>query len=141
MSHVRMAYFQRENRELVNRVTTVYARADSGFYCWDAYEKRQCQFILVARKTARLVDELKAVRWTRSPGTDADGQCEFRYQPDGWGAACRFLALRYKKEPERSQLQEPTTAIDSQADSRLHGVTVLEAPPSAPRAESGPGAA
>ena len=29
-------------------VNTVYARADSGFYCWEAveaYEKRKCRFI------------------------------------------------------------------------------------------------
>ena len=45
-------------------VKTVYARADSGFYCWEAvqaYEKRSCRFIVVARKTAaRLVNQLKA---------------------------------------------------------------------------------
>jgi hypothetical protein len=38
-------------------VQTVYVRADSGFYCWEAvqaYEKRNCRFIVVARKTARL---------------------------------------------------------------------------------------
>ena len=61
-------------------VKTVYARADSGFYCWEAvqaYENRDCRFILVARKTARLVDALKAADWKRSPRTDADGQCEF----------------------------------------------------------------
>jgi hypothetical protein len=91
-------------------VKIVYARADSGFYCWEAveaYEKRQCQFMLVARKTARLVDELKAAHWKRSPSTDAEGQCEFSYQPDGWGAAYRFLALRYEKPPESSDTQEP----------------------------------
>jgi hypothetical protein len=38
-------------------------------------------------------------------GTDADGQCEFRYQPEGWGKAYRFLALRYHK-------QSPTTAAE-----------------------------
>jgi hypothetical protein len=57
-------------------VQTVYARADSGFYCWEAvqaYEKRNCRFILVARKTARLVEELKAADWKPSPRTDADG--------------------------------------------------------------------
>src|SRR5471030_1814678 len=26
-----------------------------------------------------------------------NGQCEFWYQPDGWGKAYRFLALRYEK--------------------------------------------
>src|SRR3974390_3521739 len=84
-------------------VQTVYARADSGFYCWEAvqaYEKRNWRFIVVARKTARLVDELKAADWKRSPRTDADGQCEFFYQPEGWGKAYRFLALRYEKQPE-----------------------------------------
>ncbi len=49
-------------------------------------------------KTARLVEELKAAEWQRSPRTDADGQCEFWYQPDGWGKAYRFLALRYEKK-------------------------------------------
>lgn len=84
-------------------VQTVRARADSGFYCWDAveaYEKHGCQFILSARKTSRLVDELKAATWTGSPRTDADGQCQFRYQPEGWTRAYRFIALRYQKKPD-----------------------------------------
>jgi len=57
------------------------------------------------------VDALKAARWTGSPRTDADGQCEFRYQPEGWDRAYRFIALRYQKkhkagadEPEQYQL-------------------------------------
>ena len=40
----------------------VYARADSGFYCWqavEAYEKLKWRFIVVARKTARLVDSCR----------------------------------------------------------------------------------
>jgi hypothetical protein len=81
-------------------VETVYARADSGFYCREAvesYEKRGCQFIISARKTARLVEALKAAEWKPSSRTDADGQCEFRYQPEGWGQAYRFVALRYVK--------------------------------------------
>src|SRR5229473_1668940 len=83
-------------------VTTISARVDSGFYCWEAveaYQKRGCRFIMVARKTSRLVEELKAADWKRSPRTDADGQCEFRYQPEGWGQAYRFIALRYEKKP------------------------------------------
>ncbi|MGA2673175.1 MAG: transposase [Terracidiphilus sp.] len=39
--------------------------------------------------------------------TDADGQCEFFYQPEGWGKACRFLALRYEKEPESEDSEKP----------------------------------
>jgi hypothetical protein len=91
-------------------VKLVYARADSGFYCWEAveaYEKRNCQFMLVARKTARLLDELMAAEWKRSPRTDADGQCEFLYQPEGWGAAYRFLALRYETQSNGGETEEP----------------------------------
>jgi hypothetical protein len=91
-------------------VKTVLARADSGFYCWqavEAYESRNWRFIIVARKTARLVDELKAAGWKPSPRTDADEQCEFRYQPEGWGKAYRFLALRYRKKPEAKEADQP----------------------------------
>ena len=91
-------------------VKIVYARADSGFYCWqaiEAYEKKKWRYIVVARKTARLVDELQAATWKRSPLTDADGQCEFRYQPEGWGKACRFLALRYEKLPDSRDAEQP----------------------------------
>jgi hypothetical protein len=92
------------------QVETIFARADSGFYCWDAvaaYEDRGVQFIISARKTARLVEELKAADWKRSPRTDADGQCEFRYQPEGWEKAYRFVALRYKKKPKPKEAGEP----------------------------------
>jgi hypothetical protein len=91
-------------------VKTIYGRADSGFYCWEAveaYQSRNVQFIISARKTSRLVNELKAAVWQGSPRTDADGQCEFRYQPEGWGKACRFLALRYQKQPQPSAAEEP----------------------------------
>lgn len=86
---------------LPETVETIYARADSGFYCWEAvqaYAARGCRFIVSARKTSRLVQTLKAARWTGSPRTDADGQCEFFYQPEGWGQEHRFLALRYEKQ-------------------------------------------
>jgi hypothetical protein len=91
-------------------VKTIHARADSGFYCWnavDAYEEHGVQFIISAQKTSRLVDELKAADWKRSPRTDADGQCEFRYQPEGWGKAYRFIALRYLKNPQPKKTDEP----------------------------------
>jgi hypothetical protein len=91
-------------------VETMYARADSGFYCAEAveaYEKAGVQFIISARKTSRLIDELKAAEWTGSPKTDADGQCEFRYQPQGWGQAYRFVALRYKKKQEAAAAEKP----------------------------------
>jgi hypothetical protein len=92
------------------QVKTIYARADSGFYCGEAvnaYQNRGVQFIVSARKTSRLVEQLKAADWKPSPRTDADGQCEFRYQPEGWGKAYRFLALRYVKKPSPKQAAEP----------------------------------
>ncbi len=92
------------------QVQTIFARADAGFYCGEAveaYENQGVQFIVSARKTSRLVEELQAADWKRSPRTDADGQCEFRYQPEGWGKACRFLALRYEKKPQPSEAGEP----------------------------------
>jgi hypothetical protein len=91
-------------------VERCYARADSGFYCGEAvaaYEKHGCRFVLSAQKTPRLVQELQAARWTGSPRTDAEGQCEFRYQPEGWGRTYRFVALRYQKKTKPKKRNEP----------------------------------
>ena len=66
-------------------VKTVFARADSGFYCWEAvesYEKHGCQFIISARKTTRLVDALKAADWKPSPRTEtmaSEARCRLVY--------------------------------------------------------------
>jgi len=49
-------------------VKRVYARADSGFYCREAieaYEKKGRHYIVVARKTARLIEQLQ----TGTPAT------------------------------------------------------------------------
>lgn len=83
-----------------------YGRADSGFYCWDAvaaYEEAACGFVIVARKTNPLVAQLTQATWRPSPNTDADAECEFRYQPDGWPRAYRFVALRYEDAPEQPE--------------------------------------
>ncbi len=87
-------------------VQTVYGRADSGFYCREAveaYEAAGCQFVIVARKTARLVEQLRQAQWKASLQTDADEECEFRYQPSGWAKPYRFLALRYEKTAEETE--------------------------------------
>jgi hypothetical protein len=87
-------------------VERIFARADSGFYCGEAveaYTQLKCRFVIVARKTARLVERLNQATWRPSPNTDADAECEFLYQPQGWGRACRFVALRYEKEPEEPE--------------------------------------
>ncbi|HEY6370423.1 MAG TPA: IS1380 family transposase [Candidatus Sulfotelmatobacter sp.] len=95
---------------LPETVERCYARADSGFYCAEAvetYQKHGCRFVLSAQKTPRLVEELKAAHWTGSPRTDADGQCEFRYQPEGWDKAHRFVALRYQNKPKPKKQKQP----------------------------------
>jgi hypothetical protein len=89
-------------------VRKIFARADAGFYCWEAvqaYEKQKASFIIVARKTPRLLEELKSADWRPSPKTDADEQCELRYQPEGWEKAYRFIALRYQKRDEAPKEQ------------------------------------
>jgi Transposase DDE domain group 1 len=103
-------------------VRKIFARADAGFYCWEAveaYEKGKASFIIVARKTQRLLEELQKARWKPSSKTDADEQCEFWYQPQGWGKAYRFIALRYRSKPRARKNASstncsiaPSTAIE-----------------------------
>ena len=84
-------------------VKQIYGRADSGFYCREAveaYEECDARFVISARKTSRLVEQLRQAEWKPSPKTDADAECEFRYQPEGWSREYRFVALRYEKTRE-----------------------------------------
>jgi len=90
-------------------VKQIYGRADSGFYCREAvegYEEMDARFVICARKTARLVEELRQAQWKPSPKTDADVECEFRYQPDGWSKPYRFVALRKEKPREELDAEE-----------------------------------
>jgi len=89
---------------LPKSVQTLRARADAGFYCWDAvkaYTELNCAFVIVARKTDRLLGELQAADWQSSSQTDADFECQFSYQPEGWEREYRFVGLRYDQpEPD-----------------------------------------
>lgn len=90
-------------------VKQVYGRADSGFYCREAvegYERLHARFVICARKTARLAEQLRQAEWKPSPETDADAECEFRYQPDGWSKPYRFVALRKEKRREEMEAAE-----------------------------------
>src|SRR5207244_8305230 len=84
-------------------VRQIFGRADSGFYCREAveaYEECSVRFVISARKTSRLVELLRQAEWKQSKKTDADMECEFRYQPEGWKKEYRFVALRTGKERE-----------------------------------------
>ncbi|MGH7594035.1 MAG: IS1380 family transposase [Gemmatimonadales bacterium] len=90
-------------------VKKIFGRADSGFYCREAveaYEECKAEFVISARKTARLVEQLREAHWKPSPKTDAGWECEFLYQPDGWSKPYRFVALRYEKVREEMTAEE-----------------------------------
>jgi hypothetical protein len=90
-------------------VDQIYGRADSGFYCGnavEAYEQCHVRFVISARKTSRLVELLHQAEWKPSKKTDADMECEFRYQPEGWRKEYRFVALRYEKTPEEGAKEQ-----------------------------------
>jgi DDE family transposase len=90
-------------------VKQVFGRADSGFYCREAveaYEQCAARFVISARKTSRMVEQLRQAEWKLSPKTDAGWESEFRNQPDGWKKEYRFVALRYEKAREEMEVEE-----------------------------------
>ena len=90
-------------------VKRILGRADSGFYCREAveaYEECKAQFVISARKTSRMVEQLRQAEWKPSKKTDAGWECEFSYQPDGWKKEYRFVALRYEKAHEEVETEE-----------------------------------
>src|ERR1700751_6496379 len=68
---------------------------------------------MVARKTSRLLTELQSAHWRPSPRTDADQHGDFWYHPEGWGKACRFIALRYPKKEDPASAREQYQLFDS----------------------------
>src|SRR5260370_29353234 len=63
-------------------VKQIYGRVDSGFYCREAvvaYEEIHAHFVISARKTSRLVEELRQADWKKSSKSDAEWECESRY--------------------------------------------------------------
>ena len=96
------AHLESAFRALPGGVKRILARADAGFYCWEAvaaYQQAHCQFVIVARKIRRLVEQLQQAAWKPSPHSDAEAQCEFLCQPQGWAKACRFRRCVTKRSP------------------------------------------
>src|SRR5664280_1214546 len=51
--------------------------------------------------------------WRPSPQTDADEQGTFWYQPEGWGKAYRFIAVRYRKDDQKPKEREQYQLFDT----------------------------
>jgi hypothetical protein len=118
-------------RALPQGVERRYGRADSGFYCLEAvqaYEKNDCRFVVAAQKSASLMAAVQLARWTGSPRTDADGQCEFRHQPSEWPKAYRYVALRYQKKLKPERKTEQYQLFDAPEYTYRVFVTDLDAP-------------
>jgi hypothetical protein len=108
-----------------------YGRSDSGFYCLEAvqaYEKHDCRFVIAAQKSAPLMAAMQSARWTGSPRTDADGQCEFRHQPSEWPKAYRYVAVRYQKKAQAGRKTEQYQLFDGPEYSYRVFLTDLDAP-------------
>ena len=82
----------------------------------------------MARKTARLLEQLQTANWKPSPNTDADQQCEFCYQPEGWGKAYRFIALRYQQQDKVPTEREQYQLFDTPEYSYRVFVTDMQRP-------------
>jgi len=121
-------HIEQATRALRASVSQIFARADSGFYCAEAveaYEAAHCQFVISARKTSRLVEQLEHADWTPSPKTDADSECELRYQPEGWTHAAvswRFATRNRSKRPTRMR------SSNINCSKRVHIATACSSP-------------
>jgi hypothetical protein len=77
------------------------------FYSWQtvaAYEAHHCQFIIVARKTARLVERLTHADWRPSPHSSAAAEREFFH--------AGRLGVSYSDQyPERSLLHQTMSRL------------------------------
>jgi len=126
------AHLEKAVRSLPAGVKQIFGRADSGFYCREAvegYESGHCHFVICARKTSALVEQLKDADWKPSPETDADEECEFLYKPDGWTKAYRFVALRYdkaKREQEKTKNKRKKKPADDPEQYQLFDTAPYE---------------
>ena len=103
------AHLESAFRTLPGGVKKILARADSGFYCWEAveaYEKAACQFVIVARKNAAPGRALAASRMETLPPLRRGRGMRIPLPTASWARACRFLALRYENEPKAGAAEQ-----------------------------------
>jgi hypothetical protein len=89
-------HLERTFEALPEGLETIYAQSDSGFYCWEAVDGTRSAIANSSSRPARrrfCSTELKVAEGRFSRRPDADGQREFRYQPEGL-ASQRFIVNR-----------------------------------------------
>jgi hypothetical protein len=59
-------------------------------------------------------DRLRQAEWKPSPKTDAEAECEFRYQLEGWTKPYRFIAMRTEKPREEVEDEEGSHGEESE---------------------------
>jgi hypothetical protein len=58
-------------------VKQIFARADAGCYRWEAIEaylQADCRFVVVAHRTARLIEQLRQAEWRPSADPQAEAE-------------------------------------------------------------------
>ena len=105
-----VAHLESAFRALPAGVKKIFARADSGFYCWEAveaYEQARCQF---RPRGAQDQATGRAVAASRMEALAPQRRCCGMRIPlpagKAGGRACRFVALRYEKEPETDEVKQ-----------------------------------
>lgn len=92
--------------KLPTKVRSVEIRADKGFYdhtLVEWIEDQRAGYVIVARLTSPIKRKLPHLRYVcPSHGVEV---AEFRYQPTGWRAPCRFVVVR------RPQPEEPSDQL------------------------------
>ena len=105
-------------------VKQILGRADSGFYCWDAveaYEEVHARFVISARKTSRLVEQLRQAEWKPSKKTDAGlaAHPSGRFDVNGnrfqlamlaYNLNCWLMLFNREPQAEATALQHTTLA-------------------------------
>ncbi len=121
------AHLESAFRALPGGVKKILARADSGFYCWEAvaaYQQADCQFVIVARKTRRLVERLQQAEWKPAPPLRRGRAMRIPLPAARLGAGLSFpgAALRKRTRGRRGR------AIPAVCHQRLHLPRVCHQP-------------
>lgn len=108
ISGAETAKFVRSLRSLLpGSVKEARIRADAEFFSWDTVEAcmgKGFRFTIAIKRASPLFDPNRWYSHGKKKGAQYN-QC--MYQPQGWGGACRFVAMRIPKTLEENTGQDP----------------------------------